>query len=69
MSDAIVETTRPVSSNQPEAAATSPHPKNLVKVRSGATFVSTTNLREARRPVARPQPINAEKIPSRRNGS
>ena len=43
--------------------------KNLVNVRSGATFVSTTYFNPLSNPVAKPQPRTAEKTPSSKNGS
>ena len=49
-----METTKPVRSNQPEAAATSPQPKKFVKVKSGATLVSTTYFNPASNPEASP---------------
>ena len=64
-----METTKPVRSNQPEAAATSPQPKKFVKVKSGATLVSTTYFNPASNPEASPQPTIAEITPSRRKGS
>ena len=67
--EAIVETVNPASSNQADAIHTSFQPKKLVKVRSGATLESTTVFSPANKPVANPQPIRAEKIPSSKNGS
>ena len=69
MVDAKIETTKPVSNNQAEAAQTSPQPKNLVKVNNGEIFVSITCLIPASRPVANTQPMNAEKTPSNKKGN
>ena len=69
ITEAIVETPKPARSSQAEAIQTSLQPKKLVKVRSGATLESTTLLSPANNPVAKIQPINAEKIPSSKNGS
>ena len=69
MVEAKIEITKPVSNNQAEAAQTSPHPKNLVKVKSGEILVSITCLIPARSPVAKTQPMNAEKTPYSKKGN
>ena len=69
ITEARIETTKPVASKYADETQTSRHPKKLVKERSGATFESTTVFKPARRPVANPQPITAEITPSSKNGS
>ena len=64
-----METTKPVSRSHAEAVQTSPQPKNLVKVKSGEILVSITCLIPAKSPVAKTQPINAEKTPSSKKGN
>ena len=67
MSEARIETTKPVASRYADATQTSPQPKNLVKVRSGATLESITVFKPANNPVASPQPMIAEITPSNKN--
>jgi hypothetical protein len=67
--EATVATSTPVKSRYPEATQTESQPKNLVNVSKGATLVSIKNLKVESNPVANPQPIRLEKIPSSKNGS
>jgi hypothetical protein len=69
ITEARIETTKPVARRYADATQTSPQPKNLVKVRSGATLESITVFKPANNPVANPQPIMAEITPSSKNGS
>ena len=67
--DARDETKSPVPRRYADATQTSFQVKKLVKVRSGAIRSSITYFKEESRPTENPQPIIAEKTPSRINGS
>ena len=69
ITEARIETTKPVANKYADETQTSRQPKKLVKDRSGATRESTTLFKPASNPVASPQPITAEITPSSKNGS
>ena len=67
--EAMPDTTRPVSNSQAEATQTSFQVKNWVKVKSGATLESTIALNPTNTPVETSQPKTAANIPSSKNGN
>ena len=69
MTEARIETNKPVANSHAEATQTCPHPKNLVNVSRGATLESMTVFNPASNPVASAQPMIAEITPSNKNGS
>jgi hypothetical protein len=60
--DAALETTNPVRSNQADATQTSFQVKNCVKVKRGATLESTTALNPINTPVETSQPEREEMV-------